>query len=75
MFAMGYFAGLAIDFFGQKAVAAAGVLLLFSGYMLLRATVQVVDGMSEGVVAFALLTIGTGAVATLMSMLTYQQVR
>lgn len=71
---MGYFAGLAIDHFGQKAVAAAGVLLLFAGYMLLRATVQVVDGMSEGVVGFALLTIGTGAVSTLMSMLTYQQV-
>ena len=29
--------------------------------------------MSEGVVALALLTIGTGAVSTLMSMLTYQQ--
>ena len=41
MFAMGYFSGVGIDLFGQKLVAAAGVVLLFCGYMLLRATVQV----------------------------------
>ena len=67
----GFAAGIAIDRFGQKIVAAVGVCLIAFGWFGLRGAVT--GGWPESAVGMALLTIGTGGVSTLMSMLTWQQ--